>query len=1010
MVVTLLEAESGAGGISGTGGVRYRPTVQYKPPPPGGVNDIVRFNRPRNDIVRFNRPRNDIVRFNRGSVSRGSRATGSRANSLPPQNEFIAQPGTGRLVPLPRTFVPSFPTFQPRDLEIDLGQFASTTGRFMEPPGYLSGQLAREMGMTDQADRDANPPPARSGEVLTEFQLPPDIEPRDVWQPRSLDDGMGGWASVAYTVTVSGTQQARYGSLRDTTFSAAHWGPIGGVGFDTRTIAGKTYQCNVLLFSRGPAGVSIRAPGYYPISTTCQFDNLRDTLVSLSGITRSGADTQPPPVFIGDPRPPLGYRNQTTAPARPTEIPDTAPAPPPPVIDPGEGENDIAPFRRPRPPSPPPTETPEPPPTERPESEPPQADPPERYDPVPPTIPARPPTRTPPTPEPPPSRRRSSPGGPGPGPAPSPQPPAPAPTSPTDPVRPMPPPPAPDPPPVETPAEVPAPTIQPDPPPAPVPPSPQPQPPIQPAQTPERPTAPTPPGQPSGPDRQQEQERQRQEQERQEIERQRQQESDRQRQERERQEQEQQQRQQSGLPSGVPTFQPGGEQQQQQQSGLPSGVPTFEPSGQQQQQTSGLPAPGFSDFPDPEPPPQPEPECECFPAVDPEKEEAIAVQWINIAVPTVTCSEGQDGVWRPQRQNISVQVISTRTGNERAKVRGIYEQMAKLAEAECEGRNRQIGGGFDLPNIIGGVGDSIFERISSEIRPPEPVGSPLPVEVTADLEDLLELVRQIHQRLGVEDYPVTVPEQLLEGRGGDTQVASLTQFLAWYVKQFDALVGQFPIDIEVEDIDPTTEGNQTKQISLPNISEALAEIFGMNLRTEMNAELSISFLMRLASEVMATKNSSLITQDYAKANASFLGYKGNPKKREIPYSFNPDNLDSLEGILEESKKNIIGWQDDDKETVVSYLQRLAFSAGIIKAVFFRGQGQLEQLLKEALDMIPEEDDTSAESWQAFIDAINNPDSNFNRGAIPQPRVYLGEVPGGANGATNSQEQPNQPDN
>jgi hypothetical protein len=50
--------------------------------------------------------------------------------------------------------------------------------------------------------------------------------------------------------------------------------------------------------------------------------------------------------------------------------------------------------------------------------------------------------------------------------------------------------------------------------------------------------------------------------------------------------------------------------------------------------------------------------------------------------------------------------------------------------------------------------------------------------------------------------------------------------------------------------------------------------------------------MRLASEVIATKNAALITQDYSKANAAFLGYKGNPARREIDYSFDPAKLGS----------------------------------------------------------------------------------------------------------------------
>ncbi|NJO76307.1 MAG: hypothetical protein HC833_22685 [Leptolyngbyaceae cyanobacterium RM1_406_9] len=162
----------------------------------------------------------------------------------------------------------------------------------------------------------------------------------------------------------------------------------------------------------------------------------------------------------------------------------------------------------------------------------------------------------------------------------------------------------------------------------------------------------------------------------------------------------------------------------------------------------------------------------------------------------------------------------------------------------------------------------------------------------------------------------------------------------------------------------------------------------MSLKTSVNSDIHTSFLMRLAAEVVSTKNAAIVTQDYARANAMFLGYKGNPKKRKINYAFDPEGLDSLETILRESEKYLVGWQEDDPESVVGYLQRIVFAAGIIKSVFFRNAGQATQLVRELLNLVrPEEGrETENEDWEAFIDALNNPESPFNTNSITQPHV------------------------
>lgn len=242
-------------------------------------------------------------------------------------------------------------------------------------------------------------------------------------------------------------------------------------------------------------------------------------------------------------------------------------------------------------------------------------------------------------------------------------------------------------------------------------------------------------------------------------------------------------------------------------------------------------------------------------------------------------------------------------------------------------------------------------------------------------------------KLGLNEFPVEVPKNLLAYTDGqkEEQKNPIELFL-WFVRQFDALIGQFPIEIEIEDADPTQSGNQTRKIELPNISEALAEMFGLAISGSTNSDVAINMMMRLAAEVISAKNAAIIAQDYAKANASYLGYNGNPKSREVDYAFDPTKLEALDQFLQNSKQKLIGWEETDANSVADYLKKLMFAAGIIKAAFFRGNTDIAQLKKEVEDLANGGKIEDNEAWNQFKQQLNDPASLFNLGNNPEPKI------------------------
>lgn len=256
-------------------------------------------------------------------------------------------------------------------------------------------------------------------------------------------------------------------------------------------------------------------------------------------------------------------------------------------------------------------------------------------------------------------------------------------------------------------------------------------------------------------------------------------------------------------------------------------------------------------------------------------------------------------------------------------------------------------------------------------------------------DEIEALLRLIARRLGTDDYPVKVPQTLLSDRGSaSVNLESLTQFQAWFVRQMDALIGEFPVKVEIADEDPTASGNQAKTVNLPNLAESIAEIYGLTAKTAIDSDVHTSFLIRLATEAMAIKTATLITQDYASANASFLGYKGNQVKRNVRFAFNPNQPSSLSGILTEAGSEYVGWQNQDRESAFDYFQKLMFAAGIIKSVFFRKRNDVERMLGELKEFFDQSDEGN---WDEFVRQMNDPNSDFNRESTVKPEIdKLGE--------------------
>ncbi|MEM9118227.1 MAG: hypothetical protein AAGD09_10135 [Cyanobacteria bacterium P01_F01_bin.56] len=282
----------------------------------------------------------------------------------------------------------------------------------------------------------------------------------------------------------------------------------------------------------------------------------------------------------------------------------------------------------------------------------------------------------------------------------------------------------------------------------------------------------------------------------------------------------------------------------------------------------------------------------------------------------------------------------------------------------------------------------LYDLSSDCIDLPPPANQPLPRPAMGCCDETLELLEAIYAKLGVDEFPVKAPPLLIQEDEKEIELANHAQLWEWTARNLDAVMGQFPIKIQVKDSDPTQEGNQEIELNFPNVAETLAELFGLVYQAEINTDLITEILLRIIPEVIATKNASLIGQSYAKANASFLGYPGNAKEVPVDYNFDLEESKSLPRFLRESQKRIIVHEDASQASVLDILAKLEFAAGIIKSAFYvkpsesnRLLGAIETLIQDEALSIP-----NKEQWRDWLQRMNRDAGKHNAGQSIQPEI------------------------
>lgn len=203
---------------------------------------------------------------------------------------------------------------------------------------------------------------------------------------------------------------------------------------------------------------------------------------------------------------------------------------------------------------------------------------------------------------------------------------------------------------------------------------------------------------------------------------------------------------------------------------------------------------------------------------------------------------------------------------------------------------------------------------ASSLPSPQP---PIDMNCCADVRRLIRMVARVERRVGVFDFPVPVPELLLSDRGNKIiKIQNIPELILWLTRQIDALVGELPGKLEIEDIDPQTEGNQSKRMDFPTLSDLMLEVAGISINNKINVETILTTVLSILTEVGSAKTTAITNYHAIQAILDYLSPDLDQDTVKVPLSFSPGQT-KLDKLLKPTTTEVkivkLGSQTDLKD-------------------------------------------------------------------------------------------------
>lgn len=268
-------------------------------------------------------------------------------------------------------------------------------------------------------------------------------------------------------------------------------------------------------------------------------------------------------------------------------------------------------------------------------------------------------------------------------------------------------------------------------------------------------------------------------------------------------------------------------------------------------------------------------------------------------------------------------------------------------------------------------------------------------DVAVPINNFLDLIKSYHSvsyhRAGYHRLPATLIESIIKSSEEEDRTITISDSLSfqeWIFRQIDAISGQYPIKFDYKIKDEKGK-DKIETVEIPNSAEALTQILAILLAVSEESDMNLNATMRCLAEARSGANSAILAYDFARANAEYLGYRGKERKKEIDISFTPGSQ-TIRESLQPSKQKLIGWEFDDRESLVELIKKILFSSEIIKAaMYIPFDSEEDKITGDAIkETIEQEKSQQEQEWEKFKNIINNPTGKYR---VPKPKANLKDL-------------------
>lgn len=371
-----------------------------------------------------------------------------------------------------------------------------------------------------------------------------------------------------------------------------------------------------------------------------------------------------------------------------------------------------------------------------------------------------------------------------------------------------------------------------------------------------------------------------------------------------------------------------------------------------------------------------------------ENDESIQINNIKDRVDAIQPGQGQQG----EVNNNLLQEIANVTGVSPVPV---YPRTPEEGEEEITNIAEEIQRKSNQGDLL----EKVANVIGTSETPLYPVGDGED-EITNITEEFREskdkdseIISTIANVTGANDndtltgYPAKLPKTMLGVVGEQVSVKNTPELILYLFKYIDSVVGQYPVPIKIQDTDPTTEGDQSEEKKVPNISELLAELYGlvyMNMINIKDERLGVGS----ATELYFLKK-NLFQQGYKiDAITEWLGIDPETVTRKLKFSVTPGERE-YNKFLQPSKEDVevVEFKESkNNKDLRYYLDKLLIAATTVQQVYGIPIDR-NNITGSILGFIRGLGVNPGEEWEQFKDDLENGKlTDDNLGISDNPKI------------------------